>query len=187
MASKYKELLKITSKTMELWKKSWGIAPPSVSGKLDKAMLDWNLELTEALSIWIDKGLTMTKGELILARVNLGNIVEFWLKFFYSVYYEDYLQKPEIRKNKTIEPESLTFEQLKNYSVGILWDNDSCDGFKRVHSVQKKRNAIYSFSYRDIGSSSDFLNDVDALADFVQSVVDRLPPLEGCILDANSY
>ena len=79
---------------MELWKKSWGIAPPSVSGKLDKAMLDWNLELTEALSIWIDKGLTMTKGELILARVNLGNIVEFWLKFFYSVYYEDYLQKP---------------------------------------------------------------------------------------------
>ena len=186
MISKYKELLKITSKTMELWKKSWGIAPPSVSGKLDKAMLDWNLELTEALSIWIDKGLTMTKGELILARVNLGNIVEFWLKFFYSVYYEDYLQKPEIRKNKTIEPESLTFEQLKNYSVGILWDNDSCDGFKWVHSVQKKRNAIHSFLYRDIGSNSDFLDDVDALADFVQSVVDRLPPLEGCILDANN-
>ena len=92
-----------------------------------------------------------------------------------------------IRKNKTIEPESLTFEQLKNYSVGILWDNDSCDGFNWVKSVQKKRNAIHSFSYRDIGSSSDFLNDVDALADFVQSVVDRLPPLEGCILDANSY
>lgn len=102
LVSEYNRLLENTKKTMTLWKESWGIAPQSVSEKLDKAMLDWNLELTEALSIWIDKGLSMTTGELILARVNLGNIVEFWLKFFYSVYYEDYLQSPSMKKIKLL-------------------------------------------------------------------------------------
>lgn len=187
MVSEYNRLLENTKKTMTLWKESWGIAPQSVSEKLDKAMLDWNLELTEALSIWIDKGLSMTTGELILARVNLGNIVEFWLKFFYSVYYEDYLQSPSMKKNKTIEPESLTFEQLKNYSVGILWNNRNCDGYNWVESVQKKRNAVHSFLYREIGTNAEFLDDVNTLADFVQSIVDRVPPLEECIIDANNF
>jgi len=53
-------------------------------------MLDWMSQLTQCLSIWIDKGLDMTDGELILARTNLGSIVECWLKFFYYVYYDDY-------------------------------------------------------------------------------------------------
>ncbi len=47
-------------------------------------MLEWQSELTITLKIWIDKGLTMSTGELILARANLGAVVESWLKFFYN-------------------------------------------------------------------------------------------------------
>ena len=44
----------------------------------------------------------------------VGNIVEFLLKFFYSSYYEDYLQVPSMNNNKTVKPEVLDFDQLKN-------------------------------------------------------------------------
>ena len=44
----------------------------------------------------------------------VGNIVEFLLKFFYSSYYEDYLQVPSMNNNKTVKPEVLNFDQLKN-------------------------------------------------------------------------
>ena len=61
-------------------------------------------ELTDTLKIWIDKGSTMTEGELILARTNMGALVESWIKFFYCVYYEDYMKIPltQNKKGKTI-------------------------------------------------------------------------------------
>ena len=62
---------------------SRGIAPDSAADKLDDAMLEWQSELTKTLKIWIDKGLAMTTCELILARANLGAVVESWLKFLY--------------------------------------------------------------------------------------------------------
>ena len=182
--NKYNKLLEITKSTMALWKESWGIAPYSVSERLDKAMLDWNMELTEALSIWIDKGFTMSTGELILARVNLGNIVEFWLKFFYSVYYEDYLNDPQLCKKGIVEPESMSLEKLKNYSQEILWEDSTSKGYLWVDSVQKKRNAIHSFLFRDIGTVAEFFADIDSLYEFVKDIVDRLPPLEDLISDA---
>ena len=69
MASKY-EVLKIQTKNMALvWKTARGIIPSSVADKMDDAMLDWTVQLTDTLQIWIDKGSSMTDGELILARV----------------------------------------------------------------------------------------------------------------------
>ena len=84
----------LTNNTALIWKKARGTAADSVADKLDKAMLDWQGDLTRTLRIWIDKGLTMTNGELILARSNLGAVVESWLKFYYCVFYEDYLKNP---------------------------------------------------------------------------------------------
>ena len=68
----------------------------------------------------------MTDGELILAWTNLGALVECWLRFFYCVYYEDYMKNPKLgKKGKPLEPDdkAMSFDYLIQYSKGILWDN----------------------------------------------------------------
>ena len=80
---KYDVLVILTNNAALIWKEARGIAPDSAADKLEDAMLEWQSELTKSLKIWIDKGLTMTTGELILARANLGAVVESCLKFFY--------------------------------------------------------------------------------------------------------
>lgn len=179
---RYDALVILTNNAALIWKEARGIAPDSAADKLDDAMLEWQSELTKTLKIWIDKGLTMTTGELILARANLGAVVESWLKFFYCVYYEDYCKSPITNnKGKMIEPEKASFDNLKEFSSGKLWDDVNSPEYAWVDSVQHKRNAIHSFRYRDIGTPQEFLNDIDHLYDFVDNVISHFPPLEDYI------
>jgi hypothetical protein len=153
--NKYDVLVILTSNSALIWKEARGIAPDSAADKLDDAMLEWQSELTKTLKIWIDKGLAMTTGELILARANLGAVVESWLKFFYCVYYDDYSKNPITNyKGKMIEPEKASFNDLKDFSCGKLWGDENSPEYIWVNSVQYKRNAIHSFRYRDIGTES---------------------------------
>ena len=176
------ELLKIkTNNTVLVWKESYGIASNEAYFKIDKAMLNWHIELTNTLEIWLNKGLDMTDGELILAYANLGAVVESWLKFFYSVYYDDYCKNPIIIKNKMVEPEGMKFEMLKNFSVEKLWNNKESEGYIWVDSIQHKRNAIHSFKFREIGTPATFVDDIEHLYDFVDDVLLHLPPIEDCI------
>ena len=172
-----------TNNVSLLWKNVHGIAPDNAAKKLDIAMLDWQSELTKTLKIWIDKGLDMTVGELILARANLGAVVESWLRFFYCVFYDDYINQPMVnKKGKVLEPEKdMRFEDLKNFSTGILWDDDKSSDYLWVESIQHKRNAIHSFTYKDIGTPADFLLDVDRLCEFVEMILNHLPPVEDYI------
>ena len=180
--NKYEKLKQITHHTEVVWKNSRGIAPDSVADKLDEAMLNWITQLTEALSIWIDKDINLTEGELILAKTNLGALTECWLKFFYCVYYEDYLKNPKLdRKNQIIEPNKMSFEVLKQFSIGILWDSNNDPKYKWVDKVQHQRNAIHAFNYRNIGTPREFLDDIEYLYEGVDSLRLRLPPLEDCM------
>ena len=179
---RYDVLVVLTYNAALIWNEARGIAPDSAADKLDNAMLEWQSELTKTLKIWIDKGLTMTAGELILARANLGAVVESWLKFFYCVYYEEYCKSPITNnKGKMIEPEKASFDNLKEFSSGKLWDDVNSPGYAWVDSVQHKRNAIHSFRHRDIGTPQEFLVDIDHLYDFVDNVLSHVPPLEDYI------
>ena len=142
-------------------------------------MLDWMVELTNCLSIWIDKGEDMTVGELILARTNLGALVESWLKFFYCVFYIDYLKdaKPN-SKGKIIEPENMKLEKLKEFSNGKLWDDKSSKEYIWVDKIQSMRNSIHIFNYRDIGSNQEFMNDLEEYYSFVDNILSHFPPVE---------
>jgi len=180
---RYDVLVILTNNTALIWKEARGIAPDSAANKLDDAMLEWQSELTKTLKMWIDKGTSMTTGDLILARANLGAIVESWLKLFYTVYYDDYMSSSPFkdRKGNIAEPESINFENLKNFSTGKLWDKNTSFDYKWVDSVQSKRNAIHSFQYKEIGTPQEFLDDIDHLYDFVDNVLSHFPPLEDCI------
>lgn len=176
------DILKIkTNNTILLWKDVYGIASNASATKLYKAMLEWQKELTDTLEIWINKGLDMSTGELILARANLGSVVESWLKFFYCVYYDDYRKKPIIDKRKMIEPENAKFEDLIDFSTGKLWADSDSPEYLWADTVRYKRNAIHSFKYRDIGTPQDFLDDMNHLYDFVDNILSYLPPIEDYI------
>lgn len=71
----------------------------------------------------------------------------------------------------------MRFEDLKKFSTGILWNNESSDEYILVDNIQHKRNAIHSFTYKDIGTASDFLKDIDQLYKFIDKIIDRLSPI----------
>lgn len=176
------EILKIqTSNTALMWKESRGIAPDSVADKMDDAMLSWMAELTDTLKIWIDKGVSMTDGELILARTNMGALVESWLKFFYCVFYEDYIKNPKMIKGKMVEPNNMKFEELKNFSTGILWDDNNSSMYIWVDKIQHYRNAVHAFNYRNIGTALEFMSDMDEFYKYVAHILNHIPPLEDLV------
>lgn len=105
MTESYLRHIQILTKDItDSWSESRGIAPDSVADKVDTAMFDWMNDLTGTLGIWIDKGLDMTDGELILAHANLGSLVECWLRFFYCAFYEDYVRNPYMKMEKASIP-----------------------------------------------------------------------------------
>ena len=182
MNEKYEVIKVKTMNTALLWKDIHGIATDATAQKLDVAMLDWMSSLTDALQIWIKKGWFMTDGELILARTNLGALVESWLKLFYCVFYEDYLRNPKKNNNGAIvEPETMSFENLKNFSVGILWEDRQDEGYLWVNKVQHYRNSIHSFKWREIGTSKEFIDDISTFCDFVDNLLNHFPPIEDYI------
>lgn len=173
------DILRIqTSNTAIMWKESRGIAPDSVADKMDDAMLSWMSELTDTLKIWIDKGISMTDGELILARTNMGALVESWLKFFYCVFYEDYIKNPKTVKGKMVEPNNMKFEDLKNFSNGILWDDNKSAMYIWVDKIQHYRNAVHAFNFRDIGTPVEFMSDMDEFYKYVDHILNHIPSLE---------
>lgn len=176
------EILRIqTSNTAIMWKESRGVAPDSVADKMDDAMLSWMSELTDTLKIWIDKSVSMTDGELILARTNMGALVESWLKFFYCVFYEDYIQNPKMIKGKMIEPNNMKFDELKNFSTGILWDDKNSSMYLWVDKIQHYRNAVHAFNYRNIGTAIEFMEDMDEFYKFVEHILNHIPSIEDYI------
>lgn len=181
--SNYDSLRILTENTAIMWKKSRGFAPDSAADKMDAAMLSWMLDLTDTLKIWIDKGVSMTDGELILARTNMGALVESWLNFFYCVFYEDYIMNPIIVKGRMVEPNKMTFDKLKNFSKGILWDDNKSAMYIWVDKIQHYRNAIHIFNYKDIGTAVEFMSDMDEFYKYVKHILNHIPPIEDFVSD----
>lgn len=175
----YENLRSATKNIEENWKNANGFASGLVLDKLDKAMLSWVTELTDALEIWINIGLSMTDGELILAYTNLGALVECWLKFFFCIHLRDYLDDPVMnRSGEIIQPNKMSLEGLKMKSIGILWESTNHPVYKWVSKIQHRRNAIHAFDYRDIGTPDEFRNDVNELNGFVGMIINLIPPIE---------
>ena len=178
----FETLLMHTKNVAVIWKNTRGISPDEVADKLDKAMLEWMRDLTQSLKIWIDKGQNMTDGELILARANLGSVVESWLRLFYTVFIEDYNKNPILdSKGKTVPLHKANFVDLQKYSCNILWADKNSKEYMWVDSVRKKRNAIHSFEEKDIGTPQDFIEDINELYSFVEKVMSHFPPVEDCM------
>lgn len=163
----------ISKETFSFWKNSYGWAPNHVAETLSIARLDWLEDLTETLKLWNDKSLTMTDGELLLAWTNMGALVEGWLKLFYCIYYDSYLQNPRIKRGDIINPNDLTFEDLIQFSRDKIWDGGS-DWNIWVKDIQFKRNAIHAFNSREIGNGYEYSVALERYYNFIVMINDRL-------------
>lgn len=168
------EICLLTRKTMDEWEEPFGWSPNSAAEKLTEAMKPWMIQLSDCLRIWVAKDLELTDGELILAKTNLGALIECWLKFFYCVYYEDYLINPVKKRGVTMDPSRLTLEDIKIFSRGKLWEQGD-DWDRWVERIQHQRNAIHAFNHRDIGDALEFCNDCKKFYCFIKKIIKHLP------------
>lgn len=160
------------------WSKAHGWAPIEAAELMSKSRLDWQVELSRTLHIWVQPPEhDVTNGHLILGWANLGALVEGSLKWFLSVYYDDYKADVEAMKNKkgdTLPPDGVSFERLRQFFKKRIWVNsDSWDDW--VLMIQQRRNAIHAYKDREIGTLNEFVLAVNKYYDFLSELNSRVP------------
>jgi len=185
-------IIKKNTEFQNFGSKAYGWAPNSVAELLENSMLEWQVNLSICLKIWVDKGDAMSDGELILVWVNLGSLLEGSMKFFLCVYLEDY--NKEIKKimkyQKEVQPDGAMLNQLINFfSDKKLFATLNEEFFSKSDTeyvgeygdlfdrVRRNRNAIHSFRKRDIGDYASFHNSLEEYSRFLDDLDSRLPDL----------
>ncbi|WP_234465147.1 MULTISPECIES: hypothetical protein [unclassified Pseudomonas] len=159
---------------MGFWKEAYGWAPIEAAELLNKSMLEWQSSLAEELSTWCG---SLSDGQLILAWVNLGALVEGQMKLFLSVYYKEYLSDACAikKKNGAIEdPDGVTLEPLILFFRQKIWSPEE-DWEPWIRMVQQRRNAIHAFKAKTIGTTEELHTALEKLLEFVRFINGRLP------------
>lgn len=160
----------------KFWSSAHGWAPVAAAKLLSNSRLDWQVELSHCLRLWI-KPFPENKesGYLILGYANLGSLVEGTMMLFLSVHYEDYRSDLDAVKNdkgKLQNPDVLTFDPLREFFKKKNILESSCD--KWLLQVQQHRNAIHAFKSRDIGTHKTLLEDMRMYLDFIERIDSHL-------------
>lgn len=141
-----KHICKVNERIQKFWSQCDGWAPAEAAELLGEVRLDWLTEFSQCLKLWIeDDPHKKSGGHLILARANLGSLIEGSLKLILSVYLENYSSDPQGAKEAGAltengvpkPPEDLRLQQLKVFckKKGIL----NCEEEKLVNLVVGRR------------------------------------------------
>ncbi|HTU27696.1 MAG TPA: hypothetical protein VMF30_19955 [Pirellulales bacterium] len=156
----------------DFWGRAHGWAPIDAAQLLSAARLDWQVELSRMLGTWLQPPDAETANAgLILAWANLGALVEGTMKWFLSVYYNDYERDVEALRDRLGDiraPDSLSLEPLREFYKRSIWDRDSNHWDAWVLHIQQRRNAIHAFRDRDLGDHDEFVGDVSTYWDFLR-------------------
>lgn len=163
------------------WSRAKGWAPEEAADLLSRARLDRQASLSRTLAMWIGPAVELDEstadGQLILAWVNLGALVEGTLKWFASVYYRDYCRDQNSIRDRDgllLDPEEVTFDRLRAFFQKSVWtSSDHYDAW--ILEIQQRRNAIHSFRSRDIGGFKDFERGVRKYRTFLEDLDSRAP------------
>ena len=114
----YQKIVKKTSEIVSKWK---DFIKQEEFQKSYKIILNWQVELTNSLQHWVSLGNGISIGDLILARINIGMLIETWLKIFFTIYSEDYRNDNSRviinNKNEKIEINKLNLDKLIDFFV----------------------------------------------------------------------
>ncbi len=171
-------IVKLNQKITSFWGAAAGLAPIEAAHLLSRSRLDWQVELSQMLTRWTSPPeRSVEHAYLILAWANLGALVEGTLKWFLSVYYEDYHDDIDALKDKrgeTVSPDGQTLEALRQFFRKRIWsEHDSWDAW--VLKIQQRRNAIHAFKDRELGDHAEFLGDLQTYLRLVTEL-DRSVP-----------
>lgn len=178
------EVINITKNILNDWvKENLPTASKETQDIIEQAKLDWIIDLTNQLFIIYGLKDEITEGRLIILNTILGSLIESWLKFFYSVYYENYMNEDTSINKKcndeeiiTIAPNELYLEKLKQFSAQVFDTRIN----NLISSIQSKRNMIHSFNEpkSTIGSINDFESNLAGYVNLLKSIETRLPHIE---------
>ncbi|TCR76843.1 hypothetical protein [Rhizobium sp. BK376] len=182
------DIVRIQIGLSKFWKNAHGWAPDGAAAMLASARLELMPSLAAALYKWTPET-TMTDGELILAWANLGSLMESSLRLFLAVYLEDFLADHETvksldamhkkgEKTGTIhDPTEISLEKMRQYFTkkDLLSPKD----LAAVAFIQGQRNAIHSFSKKDIGSAEIFSHHIFQFRRLIAVIGLRLPYPDG--------
>ncbi len=159
----------------QFWTKADGWAPIEAAQLLSKSRLDWQVSLSICLKIWVSEPLPDDEnGRLILAWANLGSLVEGTMKLLLSVFYKAYRDDVEAikKKGKLMDPDDLQLESMRQFFRKRIW-GEEWDVW--IQHIQQRRNAIHSYKNRDIGTFTEFCDDIRKYLEFIRHINSRLP------------
>lgn len=177
MQDAVRKIVTLNIELRKFWSQAHGWAPTSAARLLSESRLDRQVSLSLCLSRWSCPISEDTRdGDLILAWANLGALVEGTLKFFLSIFYEDYrsdIDALKLKNGKIKEPDILMLKDLKVFfkKKEIL----SSEWIDYIDKVQKRRNAIHAYKDKDIGTFSEFHACVEQYLNLLQEVNNRVP------------
>ena len=179
----YKEtvdkIVELNEHIKKFWSSAHGWAPIEAADLLSKSRLDWLVSLSHSLYKWeVTPRNESNNGDLILAWVNLGTLVEGSMKFFLSVFYSDY--KKDInalkRGRKQVDPDGAMFDGLRTFFEKSVWLNtESKDKNDWLLKIQMKRNAIHAYKDREIDNFNIFKLEVNNYLLFLIDLLERVP------------
>lgn len=179
----YKEtvdkIIELNEHIKSFWSSAHGWAPIEAADLLSKSRLDWLVSLSHSLYKWETNSQNESEsGDLILAWANLGTLVEGSMKFFLSVFYNDY--KNDInalkRSGKQVDPDGAMFNGLRTFFENSVWLVTECkDKNDWLIKIQMKRNAIHAYKDRDIEDFKSFKLQVNKYLSFLIDLLERIP------------
>ena len=173
------KIIELNEGIQSFWSQSQGWAPTEAAVLLSESRLDWLVSLSHSLYKWEknpDK--EAYEGDLILAWSNLGALVEGAMKFFLSVFYEDYKSDANAisQWGKQVNPDGAMFNGLRKFFMGSIW-SDAERKIKNnwLEEIQEKRNVIHAYRDRDIKDFTYFREQVKEYLLFLMDLLDRIP------------
>ncbi len=164
----------------KFWSSAQGWAPLDAAQLLSKSRLDRQVALSRTLELWVEPaarvGAPDEDGRLILGWANLGTLVEGSLKWFLSVYYEDYKKDINAIRNKigVNDPDGLTLEPLRQFFNRSVWTaSDKWDTW--IAQVQKRRNAIHAYRNTVLGTLDDLDSSIRYYSELLDDLDSRVP------------
>ncbi|WP_214814158.1 hypothetical protein [Exiguobacterium sp. s196] len=179
----YKEtvnkIIELNEHIKDFWSNAHGWAPIEAADLLSRSRLDWLVSLSYSLYKWEKRPQNESEyGDLILAWANLGTLVEGSMKFFLSIYYEDYKNDINALKNKgkQVNPDEAMFNSLRTFFEKSVWtDNERQHKNNWLSEIQDKRNAIHAYKDREIENFDTFRIQVNKYLSFLIDLLKRVP------------
>jgi hypothetical protein len=158
-----------------------GWAPEAASEILSRSRLDRQASLCSCLRLWLDAPADSQRdGQLVLAWANLGSLVEGSMKFFLSVFANDYANgSPIQRRGRALDPDELGFDQLRQFFNRDVWLPDQRTWDTWLEAVQRRRNAIHAYRDREVGTHGEFVSAIVGFREFAEVLDGQVPWFDG--------